>query len=270
MDPAPQAQMRNDFAQYTDSDGLLTPSYHPGINSTGNGILYTAFYYMTLCQWSVINATDKQSFVTTIQACRANQINGLYNRSPEALNNQEGPDDYYGLASGAGQSYANVQMASDILTYGQSTSYLGIFHYIYNNVNPGQFTLQSWMGRQFQLVAHFLFCNGKTPALWRRIWWCLSILFSSTKNPNGANDIILTWCQAAAMNDKRFFICHWFRNQWKKRLLKNYPQGMAQVFAIYFNNPNHPLALWFQTVFPDEMAGFVPTKSVSSTTSPLR
>jgi hypothetical protein len=109
------------------------------------------------------------------------------------------------------------------------------------------------MGRQAQLVAHFQMAAGVTPESWRQLYWCASLLFSSVANPGGTNDIILTWAQCNNILPGLTSLQS-SANQWKARMLAHYPQGMAQVFSLYFNNPNHPLAKWALSNFIWESA----------------
>lgn len=244
--------MRQDFALYTDSDGLLTSQPNPTPASSGNGLLYTSYEYITYLQWGVLTDDDKAKFVQTVQGCRSNGINGLYNRAPEKIGDQEGPDDYYGLASAGSVNALNVQIGPDIYNYGQTT-YYGLFSYMYNNVTPGKFTFQAWFGRQSELVAHIQMAAGKTPEYWRQLYWCASIAVASVSNPSDANHVVLDWAQCNNILPGLDMLKS-SALAWKQRMLKNYPNGMQQVFALYFNDANHPLAKWAKTDFVWESA----------------
>ena len=245
---ADEATMRADFAKYMDSDGLLTPTENPPPNSTGNGILYTAFMYMTYKQYGFLTDTDKTNYSKTLTACQVNGNPGLYNRAPGKFD-LEAPDDYIGLVASSATQWTDLPYATDVLNYGKSTSYLGLIHYIYNNVSPGTFSIQAWYGRQPQLPAHFAYSAGVTPAFWRQVWWALTIGTSGMKTPTDPNSWTLSWLLLSTAPTNSF-ISKTAAKIWYQRFSKAFPGGMKDVFSTYFQNPNHPLALYFIDTLP--------------------
>lgn len=248
LTPAQEQQMRADFAQYTDPDGLVSQDINPGINTSGNGLLYTSYYYTYLDMYGVLTDADRQRWTQIVQACRKDGINGLYNRTPTKTD-QEGPDDYYGITMSASPRVTETQMASDVFQYGQNNYVLAVVNWVFNNQNPGQFSFSAWMGRQPQFVAHVEMAVDRLPEMWRRPVWMLTLLLSKTGNPDGNQEIVLNWPLAANVNPKLFGM-RMVAKDWKRRVQRNYANGMKQVFSTYFNNPSHPLAVWAVTDFP--------------------
>lgn len=244
LTPEQQQQLRQDFALYTDPNGLLVSEPNPGINTSGNGLLYTGYYYMTLKLYGILTDADSQKFEQTVQACRKDGINGLYNRTPTKTD-QEGPDDYYGIVSAASANYLNAPMSTDVYRYGNDTR-VDLVNWVLNNESPGQFSLSAWLGRMPQFVAHCEMAAGKRPAIWRRAVWLSSVQLSDASNPDGNQSIVLTWLRAATIAP-RMRAMKLVAKDFRKRVMKNYPRGMKDVFAIYFNNPDHPLAKWAVT-----------------------
>lgn len=259
MDPTQEKQMRKDFAVYTDSVGLLSNIPNPPLNSTGNGLLYTSFYYMTLYLWGVLTEDDKNQFVSVVQSCRKDSINGLYNRSPQKTD-QEGPDDYLGIVAASCKNALNVPLADQVYQYGLSTG-TAPFNWIYNNETPGVFTMDAWFGRQLQLPAIFSLGAGVQPPLWRKLWMIGAIQLGGTSNPQDNNGVILSWCSCATMDPADTMLKD-YALYWIGQVLKNYPNGMKEVWSTYFNNPSHPLAVWSVTEFPWQISASAASKTV--------
>ena len=83
-------------------------------------------------------------------------------------------------------------------------------------------------------------CN-QVPNFILQFIWAISILIAAfTGKSSGTDPKILSWLLIRTWDRKGYFnnFCVWV---WTKMLLKDYPNGMHDVFSIYFQ-PEHPIA----------------------------
>ena len=176
---------------YQDKYGLIhTILAVPGGESqTGNGLLYTAIA-CTIMQLRNV-AYDRIAIAAAIASCEVEPGLGLYRHTPTNLGFQEGVDDYIGLGGLAGIcDFRNI--AKNILRYGEGAKqplreaifnldpiqrgqgWLGLLRegtkvlnpnsvvpYNYNNVEPGKFTEESWLGRHVGAILHLRLAAGR-------------------------------------------------------------------------------------------------------------
>lgn len=244
----------NDFKPYIDKYGLVQPS--PG-GGSGNGLLYTSEMIVGLNDFGLLRDEMRLSLFDTYRDCEI--IPGLFRRDPNNTGNQEGPDDYVGIA--AASPFIPGNFAKRILTYGQSrrTPIRGLleelkfpnflvtllgwmkFRYNYNNINPNVMNKGSWLGRQPQLIAHFQFAAGETPWYWRKLWWCGAVLSSLFAKDHDSYILSYLLIRTA---EKKSFLARMTAKIWRHYQNKRYPGGISQVIGEYFQNPSHPLVKW--------------------------
>jgi hypothetical protein len=264
--------IKDDFKVYTDQYGLVQPS--PG-ETSGNGLLYTAEYILALAAHGALDDAEKQRLMAVYRACQV--LPGLMRRSPAGApfcGDQEGPDDYVGV--GAAANLIGTSLAQDVVKYGQSQgadrwssitedegnqtwskvlywtlrvlSLGSPVRWVWNNNDPRGFSEASWLGRQQNLVCHLQVAAGENPPLWRKFWWCLTILSSMFSDPTDQDSWILSWLCVRTMGD-RFWLCKWVGKLWTWKFKKAWPHGAGQLLGSYFNNEQHPLAVWLQDIF---------------------
>jgi hypothetical protein len=224
--------IRDEMVAYTGPDGLVWSSLNgPG----GNGVLYTAEYAVILWRMGIVSTSDLLAWHKAMQPCLV-QPGLLQRQAGNTL--QEGPDDYVGYLA-ACAVFHMIPEARDVFNYGYK--YWGSF----NNTNPGKWTIDSWLWRQPQMIAHNLYGMAQTPNFIRRGFWIIAILLAAYNTSLADTDTsILSWLliQAWSANGKPGIIGKLAVWIWSKRLLKVFGQtGMQKVFSIYFQ-PEHPIA----------------------------
>lgn len=208
--------LKEEIKPYVDRFGFISPRpYDWGTNTpgSGNGILYTSEYYITLKRLNEIDSDDRARFINVIAQCEVQK--GLYRRAPGWIDYNEAQDDYLGLLTA---SYLiNPIIAKQILDYGKKSkanlailvSFLKLPNWIkvtlqfilkrinvpfnFNNVKPEETSEASWLGRHFPLVTHMYFCAGEKPPFWRKLLWCLGILISCFSKTEDHDAWMLTW-----------------------------------------------------------------------------
>lgn len=220
---------------YTDANGLICPQSNPAIDSTNNGLLYTAEAIVALMDNGELTPELKQHFMTVYGSCEV--ILGLMKRLPDGTGGQEGPDDYYGC--GAAAAFCDPSFAQDILNYSWLRNY--------NNENPGKFTLKSWMGRFPHLMTHLKLAAGQS--IWNpfeRAWWAASLMISALVSNSNAGAWCLSWLQVRVWEAKGNGLMEKLAVKfWRWRFNKNFGNP-GNMLGQYFQNPNHPLALALQ------------------------
>lgn len=240
--------LRDEVGQYRQSDGLVSPEKNPTLDSTGNGILYTSLYFVALVLRGLARKEDLKDFEDTISRCRALvyggfntyfPINGCYNRSGTKLDDQNGHDDYIGLALAS--KLMKTQHAADILNHRRL--YSGLFKSVWNNREPGNFTTQAWFGRMPDVVAHFIWCAGERPNVLRRAYWSITLVTAALFNIKDSTSAMLSWCRYMAADDScpMVRLARWV---FEARFKKVWPCGMAQVLGVHFR-PEHPLSIYW-------------------------
>jgi len=252
--------LKEEILSYTDQYGLVTPNGQP----SGNGLLYSAEYLALLDELDNMGPDDVLHFHKVYYNCEKEK--GLYNRHPNHTD-QQGPDDYVGIATTA--ALIRPEMARDLLAYGRnnlaplkgfiveqnklspSLKKILVFlfgnvrvKYNYNNVNPGTTNRSSWLGRQPQLITTFQMAAKERVALPRLLYWCLVISTSGLFDPKSQDAWSLSYLSLKVGGDHNF-LTRLTRSIWRKRFKKHWPGGLNNLFATYFNNPEHPLAKYW-------------------------
>ncbi len=126
---------------YFDQYGLVTPSQNSPYSSD-NGLLYSSQAYILLKRHGEMKPEIESWFKRVVKSCEIEP--GLFQRLPlkHGKTRQQGPDDYIGLCA------ASQEIAERVWTYGKKHGFS------YNNVEPGKWTLRSFIGRQPPFLAH--------------------------------------------------------------------------------------------------------------------
>lgn len=238
--------IKDDFTDYFDSNGLCSPEPCPPgtIKGSDNGTMYLSEYYIMLQKSGQLVSQDKLDYAQKIDNCIDSY--GLLNRVPvPQTDGQEGPDDYYGVLNGCMQ-LENTDIPRKFLK--ATVKYLGAL----NNVSPGTWTAQSFLIRQPQLLACIVasaFPSFKNPLhmlirmlclplfLISAIMIVVSCMFQDTNNTDSRRLGWHLW-----QNLKGVSLTCWLAGKiWRRRLYKEYPNGMKDVAAIYYKpNPSNP------------------------------
>lgn len=256
--------IHDDFAAYHDPSGLLHGQRAPTASS-GNCALFTAEEAWTLRARGELRTEDKQRITQGIaDQCEIPGSRGLFRRSIAFQFDQEGPDDYVGLASLSAAFPCDYAQA--ILAWGRAHFYrpkvrgwqLPIkLPYYYRAAEPRDVSddVGAWLGRQPALIAHFKLCAGERLSLFDQLAWAFAVSTTGAFGPGprqegGQDSWALSWVlvQAARAQGpttiQRAAISCFYRALAKAWPSIPGPGGMRAVFAQYFGDPMHPLAIW--------------------------
>jgi len=221
-----------DYLPFRDQYGLTQPE---GTTSQ-NGLRFTAEYVRALVRAGSLQP-ERHRIIKAVRRCEI--VPGLYRRSPDNNGDQEGPDDYHGLALIS--YYLDPDISRDILRYGRRERWLGIIpKYIFNNVNPGKWSGSAWMGRQPALIAMHKVVAGERVGFLESIWIMGTILASDEQQ----DSFVLTWMLAIIMANRWWYV-DWAIGKWQRKLKFNYALGIGQVSEEFFGHP-HPNGKWLR------------------------
>ncbi len=233
---------------YLDRFGLMKSK--PTDGPSGNALLYTA-EALALCEEKGTPYPIPLDTVRdALKLCRVLGIDGWYTRHPtDFRNDQEGPDDYIGLA------YLSVmldqEVARSVLKFGDVGFKLGTWSIPYYFPNEEQYQMKfgwrAYLGRFPAVFTSMKHAAGVRPNFIERTYWCFLVgssgMFGSAKH----DPWILSW-----MMIKTFLAQNrpevpkgWIEEKaiktFNSRLKKAFAGGMSQVFKEYFQDDTHPM-----------------------------
>lgn len=226
---------------YTDANGLVCnrKCLHTDVNPSGNGVCYTSELVVALERLGQIAPIDVEYYWTTIKGCWKEP--GLLSRGP-CQPDQEGPDDYYGLAAGAAAT-AQPWLAEAVISYGWAHDWC------FDNVTPGRWSWKNFLGRQPQLVCALYAAAGRSPIwLYPLRFYTAAVIATSCMfaNKSDADSRRLSWLLIQTMTPVSA-LCRLAAKLWQHRLMQDYPgQGMRSVAALYYEK-EHPYIRYLPT-----------------------
>lgn len=226
--------LRNDLTPYTDEDGLVMPALN---TPSTNGVMYTSEALIALIRNGEATSLDANNYIAKMSSCTP--IPGLLQRSPQNSGGQEGPDDYYGLATAVDELEHYKDIAKAVVLY--AAKHLGSL----DNINPGRWQWSAFLVRQPLLDACMLWAAGDFVGPVLRTITALTILYNAIF-PAPTNDTTswrLQWLQVQVAR-RHSLSSRLASILWYKRLYGVWgPSGMRAVNSVYFQ-PTHPLAIW--------------------------
>jgi hypothetical protein len=211
--------IQSDFKEYTNALGFI--SNKPG-GSTGNDLLFSCEAAIMRKKLGAWTADDELALKTAVSN-HSRIYDGLYGR-PGWMQDQEAPDDYYGLAA-----WSTVY-AINIHSYAESS------HWYFKTSKDAKW----WEPAFFRFpafMAHIKWCALETPNPLLRLCWAVSVAFSGSKTSQ--DPWILSWL-LTEVSGNQGWIERLATKIYKYRLAKNMG-SLKAVFAAYFGDPNHPL-----------------------------
>lgn len=260
-----------EFLEYLDNKGeLIAPTKNGG---SLNGVLYTSIALIVMNDNNSLSEEVKEHLAKHLSRCFLEP--GLLTRTPEHHTDQQGPDDYVGITAAA--YILNLPFAKEVYEYGQRITVFGPLKlkYVYNNTNPGTLTeplrnpvdlskqstlqllllrlwgkpdhkinVESWLGRQLQLRAHFAYASDHKPNLFLRIFWSLVIWHSARyTKPNDQDGWMLAWLLVRTLNG-RSWIGNLASKYWYKKMYEVFPSGLKELKYLE-GNTNHPITKYW-------------------------
>jgi hypothetical protein len=213
----------SDFFPYVDGNGLLCPNpVPPGtIRGSDNGTCFTSEFLLELIpQETSVPPGTASTYFAAIQRCV--NSSGYLTRAPgdTTLGN---PDDHYGV-------YAAL-VAYDMPPF---------FKFYWQLLRMPQLFFASR-------------CAEGAPKWYKPYYWPLAIITAVIIGVSNIND------STSDSNSRRLaylltvatipysFLCRLATKVWTKRLLKDYPNGMKDVYGVYFQPNgigNNPYSKW--------------------------
>lgn len=247
--------IRDDFQPYFDGNGMLAPnpqSQPPVGKGCDNAPMFTAEYYDMLEMSGQLTDQDKTDFAQKINQCIWPQ--GILCRAPlNQPDSQEEVDDYYGVLSGC-KLLGNTDIPRNFL--GAMFKYATFM----DSTTPGKWgNWKAFMLRQPQLIACMV--SAGFPSLTNPLHWFARILafptyfyaavviaLSCIGTDIGNTDARrLAWHLVQATKSTSL-MCWLASKIWFSRLYRDYPAGMNDVAAIYYQPKNtNPYAKYWIT-----------------------
>jgi hypothetical protein len=259
------------WAPYTDRYGII---HNNKVNdhrdpSSDNGQLFTA-EACVIMELSHVSY-DKGKIAAGLKADQVKP--GLYNRSPIDLKGINSVDNYIGLGALAGVCGFH-DVARDILNYGrggdqasgpaaallagsvgQLTDELKqcrTVAYNYNNVEPGKFTFQTWMGKYPAMLVHWKLAAGDQPDPSEFGLWGAALILSAKKGDQ--DGWIQSWLMILTyeMSQYHSTVADFAVGQWWTMLHSRYPGGIKQTMTDYLGSSGkgNPLEEYIQDFQP--------------------
>lgn len=169
-----------ELALYTQPDGFQSPDFTPGVNSTGNPCLYSAYARIVASRLGV--AQSMEPFWKLVSRLEVRP--GLIRRKPGS-DDQNSTDEYV-AATAVSESFA-----LRVLHYGLEANPLPWF---FNNSKPGKieglpFDLKKaftpWFGRRLEFVAHVCWSAGYTPSKLDELYAANKLERGGVETPTG-------------------------------------------------------------------------------------
>jgi hypothetical protein len=259
--PITAETLRERIVDYRDDDGLVVPAKpasrppYPWYNGSGNGLLYTAEYYLTLHFHGALTEEDKKEWQAIVMACTVPGYPGLFRRGPHH-GDQQAMDDYTMLL--ALDSFTGRDISRAILWHGRTKpakvwGWFPVF-WFFNNVEPGsayfsdgRFNWNAWLGRYPAFRAHVMFAAGMEPGKIHEWLWALTVLWAALTTKKDDNDgWKFTWALVVTMDGKSS-ICRKAATLWARKLYRVWP-GQAQGICLRTieRDPPHPVGEAFK------------------------
>lgn len=202
--------LRDRYREHIDSHGLVQPHN----DTSWNGVRFTADMLQAACVYMYDWSDDDLSFTKECYAAlkRCERKPGLLNRWPGNNNDWQSFDDTIAYIAVSGE------FARDWLNYGRNPeaaimSSIGIpikIPFTYNNVDPTEWTLQSWLGRNQALIAHAQLRGGEEPSVLRQLIWAASVFGGIARE--GQDERMLNWHLLRTADDPSTWKPLFYRN----------------------------------------------------------
>lgn len=111
---------------------------------------------------------------------------------------------------------------------------------------PGyKINFNAWFGRMKQFVAHLKWANNISPSLTEKLVWSLSVILGSYSKPENQDGWILSWLLVRNYenSEKHSFLANIAANWWRKRLYKQFPNGLKDLKYL---DGNHPITRFWK------------------------
>lgn len=243
---------------YTDRFGIIhTKKVDPSTRDpkTDNGLLYTA-EACTIMEMRHVSY-DRARMAAGIKADEVKP--GLYRHTPLKLEQPEAHDDYVGLGALAGLcGFRDV--ARNILAYGRGADQHGmapadakehfgsmaddmikckVVSYNYNNVTPGVWSWDAWLGRLPEVVTHLKIAAGERPTSEELALWAAILIANGKKSVSERSSWLQNWLMVLTYQMSAFHsaTADYASREWWKQLHAKFPNGgVKELMTAYLGD----------------------------------
>jgi hypothetical protein len=247
------------FQDWTDQHGYMTDNSLG--HAQGNGALFTGHYVYGLHVNGKL--TDKE--IARIKAVYADHFMepGLLGKSTEFFRDRQAQDDMFGLMGAEALMCPDPKdrkMTQAMYEYGKKSAeglesnynerdekvykWLKILtfrrRWVWNNIEPGKFKSDSFLGRFPNLVATMQMASGKmvNPFLW--VWWAATML-QLVYFPNKTyHDGYTLRFHAALACEGYGRLTNWVCKKVRGAIARDYGD-FGKLLGAYFQKPEHPI-----------------------------
>lgn len=264
----------DDFKKYRDQYGL-NGLYTDGVNgySTQNGALFTLEYL--LCLLGDPNTPDsvKQAEIQRLKQVylMLEKFPGISSRLPggtefDSMDNTGAIAAFSGMFDDGCFSKRSYIHGRDVVCDGTDpdqnpednkkyywiANLLNLFRgprFFWNCNNPTKFCFNGWHGRSPGHLAFLKMTAGKWVGPFGQFAILVGQFIGCFQDVGNTDARKLPYCNWQFLK-KRNFIWKAFYKLWCWRLMKQYPNGMRDVYSIYYGDPNHPIRAYSKPYEP--------------------
>jgi hypothetical protein len=118
---------------------------------------------------------------------------------------------------------------------------LGRVRWFWNCENPTEFTSMGWHGKSPGQMAFLRTAAGHRVWPWRGFWMAVQLFFDHFRDRGNTDARKLPFVAWQLVKNRSWFWRLLYKI-WCWKLRRDYPNGMADVYAIYYREPGHPMA----------------------------
>lgn len=248
------------FQDWTDQHGAMTDN--PLGNAQGNAALFTAHYVFGLHANNILS--DKE--IARIKQVYQNQFMepGLLGKETEFFRDRQAQDDLFGLMGAEALMCPKREdrvMTKAIYDYGKKSAeglekgaddtdkkaykWLKILtfgrRWVWNNIEPGKFKSDSWLGRFPNLIATMEMSQGKLINPLRWVWWAATMLqLVYLPGDKTYRDGYTLRLHSALACQGYGWLTNWVCKKVRGAIARDYGD-FGKLLGAYFAKPDHPI-----------------------------
>lgn len=230
-----QEEFLADVRAYFDEYPLM--SRDPGAEPDGNGILYAGTYGLLYAKLFGEYKNSAEHSTLLYRACYLPEKPGVITRGPHKWLDPQTHDDYIGMCTLSGLNHGDA--ATAIYMHGKKNWWF----YFRGGVLRDKFNAIFY--RLPGVVQHIKICAGVQLNQLDMVLLAAGLYSNSLGDQADTSGKIMKWHMASMYlrGSQRNWLCDWAVQKWIDKLMETYPNGMSDVFAIYYGK-SHPFVRW--------------------------
>lgn len=264
----------SDFKKYRDQFGLngLNTDGTKGF-STQNGALFTLEYLLCLINDPNTPQNDKTNEINRLKQVylMLEKFPGVSSRVPggtefDSMDNAGAMLSFSALFDDSNYAERSYDHGNDVMCDGidqtQDPDNSNKYYWLANALNfwrkpkffwncnyPTKFCFNGWHGRSPGFTAYLKMAAGKWVGPFGQLCVLVGQFWGCFKDPSDTDARKLPYCNWQFLKH-RGFIWGLLYKLWCWRLMKQYPNGMRDVYSLYYQDPNHPLRIYSKPFEP--------------------